>query len=104
MQNPEEVGKPARLHALGGSSVRALQLALVLIPTANGILLIIQSTLAEPPINSSLPPWVYLVVNGAVVASAALIRITSLMLGNPAIRLLLGEPMRPNTDDPPDAS
>lgn len=55
------------------------------LPLCNGVLLIIQNAMASEPFDVAFPPETYIVVNGAVVATAAAAKIASLLAANVAL-------------------
>lgn len=55
------------------------------LPLCNGVLLIIQNAMASEPFDVAFPPEAYIVVNGAVVATAAAAKIVSLLAANIAL-------------------
>lgn len=52
---------------------------LTVIPVVNGVLLIVQGVLESEPFDVAFPPATYVVVNGAVLVTAALGKIISLI-------------------------
>ncbi|MBF4462667.1 MULTISPECIES: hypothetical protein [unclassified Rathayibacter] len=44
----------------------------------------------QPPYDTLLPAWIYLVVNAAVVLCAALVRIVVIVTSNPVVRAWIG--------------
>lgn len=63
---------------LGGRrSMRRVLLAML--PMINGILLIVQGLLESEPFDVAFPPEIYVVVNGGVIATAAMAKISSLI-------------------------
>lgn len=79
---PTQVANPKR------TSWRTfVQTLLALLPTANGILLTTQALIAAPPYNEVVPPWVFALVNFAVVTAAFMAKILSQIMANPTVNL-----------------
>lgn len=64
----------------GISRHRRIAVLAAVLSTTNGALLIIQSTIGQPPLDAALPAWVYAVVNGAVVLGAGVAKLASLVM------------------------
>jgi hypothetical protein len=62
-----------------------VQTLLALLPTANGILLTVQALIAAPPYNDVVPPWMFALVNFAVVTAAFLAKVLSQIMANPVV-------------------
>lgn len=86
----ERVASATRPSTLLSESPSFGKLLLALVPTANALLLIAQATLAEPPLSTLLPSWVYLVVNVAVVLGAATTRAVAVVVSNPFLSQFFG--------------
>lgn len=65
--------------------IRVWALIAATLPLCNGVLLIIQNAMTSEPFDVAFPPEAYIVVNGAVVASAAAAKIVSLLAANIAL-------------------
>lgn len=61
------------------------RMVMELTPTANGVLLVVQAVLAQPPYDAALPPIAYVWVNAGVVLLAGMMRISAILLSNAAI-------------------
>jgi len=64
----------------GISRHRRIAVLAAALSTVNGALLIIQSTIGQPPLDVALPAWVYAAVNGAVVLGAGIAKLASLVM------------------------
>jgi hypothetical protein len=62
-----------------------LQTLLALLPTANAILLSIETFIAAPPYSEVMPGWVFAVVNGSAVTVAFLAKIVAQIMANPVV-------------------
>ncbi|MCY7286821.1 MAG: hypothetical protein LH624_00835 [Cryobacterium sp.] len=54
-----------------------------LIPTANAVLIAVQAALLQPPNDTLLSPWIYILVNSVVIFAAAAAKITGILRANP---------------------
>lgn len=61
------------------------QTLLAFLPTANGVLLALQSLVTQPPYDGAFPGWVYLAVNGSVLLGAFLSKIAAQIMANPVV-------------------
>ena len=71
-----------------------IRLVLEQASTANGVLLVIQAVLAQPPYDEVLPPYIYVWVNAAVVLLAGIARISAILGSNH----LISRWLRPDDD------
>jgi len=62
-----------------------IQALVAFIPTANGMLLALQSALNEQPFQSALPGWVFLATNAAVVVGAFLAKVAAQLMANAVV-------------------
>ncbi|MFC5931989.1 hypothetical protein [Cryobacterium melibiosiphilum] len=53
------------------------------IPTVNAVLIAVQAALLQPPNDTLLSPWIYVLVNSAVIFAAAAAKITWILRANP---------------------
>jgi len=63
---------------------------MTLIPTVNAVLLIVQSALAQPPLDAAFPGWIYLAANAAVVIGSALARTIQALAKNTVLTRGMG--------------
>ncbi|KFF58061.1 hypothetical protein JF66_21450 [Cryobacterium sp. MLB-32] len=54
-----------------------------LIPTVNAILIAVQAALLQPPNDTLLSPWIYVLINSVVIFAAAAAKITWILRANP---------------------
>lgn len=62
-----------------------LKIMLEQVSTANGVLLVVQAVLAQPPYDDALPPFVYVWVNAGVILLAGIVRISAILGSNKLI-------------------
>jgi len=55
------------------------------LPTANGILLLLQEFLGQPPYSLAMPGWAFVAVNAAVVLGAFFSKALALVMANPNV-------------------
>lgn len=78
-----ESSKPAA----GGPPWRTFFKSLIaLVPTANALLLVIQSVLAQPPYAAAVPAWVFVAVNAAIIVGVAVARMIVIIAESPLLR------------------
>lgn len=75
----------AEMRRGGRRGIRVWALIAATLPLCNGVLLIIQNAMTSEPFDVAFPPEAYIVVNGAVVATAAAAKIVSLLAANIAL-------------------
>jgi hypothetical protein len=67
-----------------------MQAFIAFLPTANGLLILIQEFIQQPPYRAVLPGWVIIAVNAAVVLGAFLAKAIAQLMANPAINSWFG--------------
>lgn len=83
---PVDLDPPTQVAYPGRASWRTFfQTLVAFLPTANGILLALQSLLAQPPYDQAIPGWVFLAVNAAVVFGAFTSKAVAYLMANPLV-------------------